>query len=422
MTESDPETAPRNTGTDTTVPLRDGDEGDSSVFSSIERQSFRNTMRTVLGILRILAAVLGLVFLFSNVYMIPEGMVAVHYRLGAPLGRHPEDAVRFPGGPYFAFPFPIDKIERFPTTMQQLKIANAFLSESGDPVRNIKQEVNPASLKPGINGSLITADKNIVQGTWGVSYRIDCGSPESRHEVIDFINGIGSIDSCNTFIRILAEEAIVMEVALTPVQDFVTGRINHVRMKHSLQRRIDSLRIGIRISTVTALTNVPPQILKADFQAVTQSESEKALMIEKAVRYKISTLSETAGDRWEELLQLLDSCELYTGNGDTAVRGELFARVETIMRSGMLGGRVALQIDRALTDKTGTIEKTRAAVNRFIKLQPLYAASPSITRARLKQDVRAKLFGAPDAKIQQFPPETKLLFNYENLKKQVKER
>ena len=71
-------------------------------------------------VLRVLMVVLAVVFCFSNIYWVPEGFVAVQTRFGKIVGEKGA-AVRLPGGPYLAFPYPMDKIVRIPPASRKLR-------------------------------------------------------------------------------------------------------------------------------------------------------------------------------------------------------------------------------------------------------------------------------------------------------------
>lgn len=365
------------------------------------------------SILRLVTALLGLAFLFSNIYWVPEGSIAVHSRFGTLVGEKSGKPVRTPGGPYFAFPFPIDKIVRYPTSMQQVDLTRAFWLQGDETGARGSAALRGESFRPGVHGSLITGDKNLVQGTWTVRYQIDYSSrskSQSRN-VIAFARNLGSLQRAEEIIQILAQEAILAEVARTTVADFVAGRVNHEAIRIALQDKMTFLESGVRITGVSASRYHPPDGLADDFQAVTQAESEKGLEIEKAVRYRISTLSEVAGDQWEYLLQLLNEHQLTSEQPESHAQDAAFARVESLMVSGVLGGEVAQLVDNARTDKTGTIQRARARASRFTQLLPSYRRDPRVLKEQLRQDVLTELYSDPTSRVLLSPSSARLLLN-----------
>lgn len=383
---------------------------------SADAQSLAYALRAGFGILRVLAAVLGIAFFVSNIYWVPEGSVALQSRLGMLLGEKYGNAVRRPGGPYFACPYPIDRVTKYPTSLREVAVENAFWLEGDESDLGDGSMVRGESLRPGVHGSLITGDKNLVQGTWIVRFQLG-SSGRGRgadRDIVSFARTVGTIGAANELVRVLAEEAIVTVVAGTKVADFVAGRIDHERVSGLIQAKLDSLGAGLRVTGVSASTYLPPYSLADDFQAVTRAESEKALQIEKAVRYRISTLSEVAGEQWELLLEHLNAYELTRSDGDPQARRRSLKRAEELVLSGMLGGQVAQQLDRARTDKTRTIERARAAALRFDELLPAYRRDPLVLKEQLRQEALAQLYADPTSRVHISPSKTRVFLNMES--------
>ncbi|MBN1600831.1 MAG: hypothetical protein JW915_04435 [Chitinispirillaceae bacterium] len=367
----------------------------SSIFLFVIRAGFR--------ILTVLFFVLGFLFLFSNTYRVSEGMVAIHSRLGKLSGI--ESSVKAPGGPYWAFPFPADKIVKLPTAIQKVMINRAFLFE--DSSANLeKAKLRAASFQPGVHGSLITGDKNIVQGTWIVHYRIDFSSDnfQSRTNVIHFIKKIGTIQKSAEIVKVFSEQAIIRAVGAIAVSDFISGKIDHDAVKTRIQQKIDTLELGVRIVSLSASRYGPPAVLESDFQAATQAESEKALQIEKAIRYRTTTLNEVAGEQWENLLNEITMYEQAITSNNPEQQKSTHQTIENILSSSTIGGYVATQLERARTEKTKTIEKARSSVSRFTELYDAYHRDPHILKNQLFQDVLEEVFSGPFVKVYWLPP------------------
>lgn len=382
-------------------------------LSNRATQAFSAALAAGFRILRILVAVLGTVFLFSNIYWVPEGVVALQCRMGMLVGETLGTAVRRPGGPYFAFPYPIDTVFRYPTTMQQVSVDNAFWVEGSESAASNDTAVRGESLQPGVHGSLITGDKNLVQGKWIVRFTLDYSArlPVSDRQVLSFARTIGNMEEARGLVRVLAEEAIVAAVAATPVADFVAGRVDHEQVRRTIQVKVDTLGTGLKISGVSASTYQPPFTLAGDFHAVTKAESEKALQIEKAVRYRISTLSEAAGEHWETLLEKINAYELTQAGEDADLRESAIEQIEILMKSGTLGGEVAQLLDQARTDKTRTIERARARASRFNELLEANLRDPAVLKETLRQEALRHLFMDPSSSVRFVPPGARLYLN-----------
>lgn len=382
----------------------DSDSGSDSGSNmrSAEALSFDKAFRTALIMIRLMLLVLGMIFFASNIFWVPEGTIAVQTRFGK-LSGSGSGTIRHPGGPYLALPYPLHSIERLETTIQSVGINNAFFLKEGSTVK-----YNDGFI-PGVHGSLITADKNLVQGTWTVHYRIDFSphSIETADPVELFLEKVGNHDNARNLVKTFAEQALVTVVAGTTVEDFVNGKIDHNAIQGSIQKKLDRIGAGLIITGVAATSYFPPHLLTRDFQMVTQAESEKAQQIEQAMRYRISQLSEAAGEKWEVFLEELNKIELASGSVPDQHNGSADFLQEPILLE-MLGGHAAQTVDRARTEKTQIIEKAGSDVARFQSLLPSYRNAPSVLKTQLFQDAFRDIASDPTTRIHHLPSGARL--------------
>ncbi|BBO93045.1 hypothetical protein DSCOOX_62250 [Desulfosarcina ovata subsp. ovata] len=383
--------------------------GGTEAVSSLD--SLSRALGVGFRILRVLMVVLAIMFCFSNIYWIPEGMVAVQTRFGRIVGDK-DAAVRLPGGPYLAIPYPVDNIVRIPTGIRKVAVFNAFWSETDTFASTIDDRPETESLRPGVHGSLLTADKNIVQGIWIVHYKLDGGGDaRSRAAAVDFVRHVGSMERAGEIIRRVAQSAIVRVIAQTEVADFVAGKIDNPAIKHLITTRLDQLHAGLTVTGVTASQYAVPKILMGDFQAVNQAESQKALSIEKASRRRVSTLSELAGSGWQDLLEAIEAHEQALEKGDRAAEKAAFGAAKDILLAGDVGGTVRQMRDEAKSEKTATIQRARAAAARFTKLLPEYDQHGEILKAQLVQDSIRKIWSDITVDALYVPPGQKLVLD-----------
>jgi regulator of protease activity HflC (stomatin/prohibitin superfamily) len=381
--------------------------GGSEIVSSFD--SLSRALRIGFRLLKVIMIVLAVVFLFSNIYWVPEGYIAVQSRLGDIIGKG-AGAIRPPGGPYLAFPYPLDKISRIPTTSQRLSIHNAFWMEGETMEPEIDDRPETQGLNPGVHGSLVTADKNIVQGIWVVHYRLDLGANNTTDglNAIEFICNVGSMDRAGDIIRRVAQAAIVRVVSQTNVAEFIAGQIDNNEIRRIIGDELSRLDTGLDITSVTASQYSVPRALVSDFQAVTQAESQKALDIETASRHRVSTLNELAGSGWQNLLDAIDRHESDLKNSDRATEKEAFEAIEKIYLEGDLGGTIKQIVDEARSEKTYTIQRARASASRFAELLPSYEMNPDVIRNQMIQDVIKEIWSDISVDTIYIPPGQRL--------------
>jgi|GEM_PF-6531940 len=354
-------------------------------------------------IISALLVVITIAFPFSNCYWVPEGMVAVQSFFG--ILSSPEKSVRLPGGPYFAPPFPAGKVTRYPTVIRRIDISRAFstkdMRNDGDDSATVPRA--PGAFVPGVHGSIITGDKNIVEGAWTVNYRITSSSNgrSCRSGVLLFAGNIGSMEKADRLVAVFAERAIVEVAAGMPVSDFVAGHIDNGAIKKIIQQQMDSAGSGITVDGVSASYYGPPTLLENDFQAAAQAESEKALQIEKAIRYRTTTLNEVAGNQWHHLLETINASETGAAKGSSQE-----ARV--MLEDGSVEGVAGTIIENARTHKTETIEKSRWAASRFNELFRAYRRDPHVCTNQLFQDALHEVLTGPLVKVKWVLPGQRL--------------
>jgi regulator of protease activity HflC (stomatin/prohibitin superfamily) len=394
--------------TDNKYPKEDYKTDNEASDRRLEKESLIFVAKTGYQLLRIAFIFLLIIFLIGNSYWIPEGYIAIQTRFGSFVENN-DEIVKGPGGPYFALPYPIDKVIKVPTSIQTISINDAFITEMNQKVN--KTTVSQNTINSNVTGLLITGDKNLVQGTWEINYRIEY-SPEKNKSLVkleSFVKNTGTMDNANRIIKKISEQAIIKVVAGTTVSDFVTGRINLNLISELIQKMADSLHSGITVMNVSASHYGPPSILVNDFQAANQAESEKALQIENAIRYRMTTLSEAAGENWEELLNAIDNYQSSKPSySECKTDSSMLNKVNEILFSGRIGGIVALQIDSARIDKTRIIEKSRSFESQFKKLLPAYRLDPRIVKNQLFQDVMLEVLSGPLVKVRWLPSGARL--------------
>ena len=371
-------------------------------------RSARLALRTGFQILGATMLLLSLYFLLHNIYWVGEGYVAVQTRLGALVDRD-GNPVRHPGGPRFALPRPLDRVYKIPTTVQTVVLDKAFHVEQRSDSTTTRREYAPKAFVPSRDGSLITADKNIVQGVWTVHYRV--GDPaqalSSRDRAVRaYFLRVGSAEAGEKIVSRLAHAAIVDQVGRTIVADFVAGRIDNNRIRGELNRSLRRIRSGLHVTSVSSSKYMVPRVLEADFQSVNTAQSEKALEIEKAVRNRVSALSEMAGSDWEEVLVLIEDFEKHSGHTSAHAFDSAFARYEALLASGGLGGFAAQLCEEARMKKTAAIEEARSASARFDTLLSSYKRQPGVFTNRLLDEALAGIWQSKGVERIVVPPNT----------------
>lgn len=368
------------------------------------QQSFADALRWTFRLLKWAMLAMLVIYLFSNIFKIPQQDFGLRLQFGRIVGNE----ILEPGGPYFAWPFPIEQVVRIPRDVQQMKLRTQFWYEI-DEQRALQTSDEligrPGPLNPEKDGSLLTGDANICHAIFSVTYKIT--------KPTDFIRNVGdpdrnkAIQAAETVVRNAAEQGIVYTIAQVKADDFQKGlTIDDIQVaKMRIQGVLDTLGTGIRVLSVSADRTVFPISVQADFQAVINADTEKAQQIEEAEQYRADTLGKTAGQVYEPLLALIGEYELAGQSRDAKNLEELddrfdkaFTKLEVDTEQGprRIGGDAALIINEAKTYRTQVVAEIRAEADYFEALLPQYRENPKIVRNRLWQDTIKQIFDSAD--------------------------
>ncbi|MCD6405151.1 MAG: hypothetical protein J7M19_04955 [Planctomycetes bacterium] len=352
-------------------------------------------------------------YALSGVYWVNEGEVVIHSRFGRILGERGAEVIE-PGGPYFALPSPVDEVVVIPTTLQDVAVDTAFWfwETQEDEDKPLEKRRIAWTLQPGWDGSLLTADKNLVHGRWRVTYQVIHGRRDSQEVPAArlFAVNVGSADEAGRLVRTAAEQAIVRVVGRTCVDDFVRGRIDNALVAKYVQEVLDGLHTGISITAVSQRAYTVPLTVLRDFQAVNEAQSEKALKIEEAERSRSMRLNMVAGAGFQKLLEAIDAYERAREKGGAGEIETADARIGRVLTSPDVGGSVAEMIGSAKAYRTQAVEFVKGAAERFSRLAGEHEANPRILENRLLQDTLEQVLSGDVKKIYLPPRDDKTIY------------
>jgi membrane protease subunit HflK len=366
-------------------------------------RSLADALRVSFGVLKVLMIVLVGLFVFSGVFEVKQTQVAVRLHLGAVAG-DPGQQVYGPGT-YLGWPAPIDKLVVVPTAQQSIRLEDSFWFYVAPENRGKKPSEMPVrtQLIPGQDGSLITADKNIVHAQWTINYQV------RKDDAVKFARNVGlasddvlpdeyvtklgegrSLYHADQLVRFAAEEAIVTVTASTTADDFVAGRIDTGRIHDLIQQKLAKVASGITVGTVLPQFPMAPLSTRDAFQDVSSAQSEKTAKITGAQKQAKEILVAAAGRQHEELRGAIDAYDAARKSGDAAVTTTAYDSLVKLLDSAE--GEVGRAIKEAGSYRSSAKQTIDAEAQRFTKLLPSYNESPRIVLDRLWQDTRQAIF------------------------------
>ncbi|MFA7237301.1 MAG: SPFH domain-containing protein [Phycisphaeraceae bacterium] len=434
-------------------------------------RSLAEALRISFGLLKTVVLVLVVGFLLVGSYRkIEEGQVGLRTRFGAIQGkwvgegetRHFVPDVLNPGA-HFAWPEPIETVVIVPTMTKTVVIdRDSWMDMRGNIHEDTgfwfqpnprdagkaltEQTPQPGGLQPGRDGSLITADKNIVHGQWKANYRI------KPTDAPRFVLALGagdiqqSLRNAASAVRLACEQAIVQVVAQLPADVIVQGNSDVEQIRKLAQKSLDAMNCGITIDGVQLVSSTPPLSVLPAFNEVNQAQTARQQAINEARRDAEKALTVAAGRAYIALVPLLDYYEQARRENDKPriARGwkainALFSRqsvavaladlqgddhfdqqtldqLRTAAGDVVIGGTVDDRIRSAESDKTNIRSAVQAQANAFLSYYNRYAARQPdgsvkidhtlrrIIIERLWQDTMQAIFSGKDIETIILPP------------------
>ena len=373
-------------------PQEQGSDGDREMFGGRPdpaQESLTTALRSSFNVLRLIMAGLVVLYLFSGFLKIGSGEQGLVARLGK-LTLSGGSAIR-PEGLHFVWPDPIDEKIRLSGNVETLDITSFLFQPLDRSVALSQWQPRSNLLRPGIDGSMLTGDRNLSHAHWKVGFRIRKPSDTDKGGGQDFVTHVGNkLADAEQLLLCLTESAVVRTVASRKVEDVIRGGGTEIAaaVKDRLQAELNRLETGITITNVTAQTLEPPQV-RGLTDAVTQAANEKKRLIEEARKLRTEILNRAAGAQYRSLLNLIDAYGAAQATGAdadrlTGLRRKIDAELE------QAGGQVSLVLQMAKSERTDTIERMQRDYEEFTSRLANYRRDPEATMLRMWTRMRQR--------------------------------
>jgi modulator of FtsH protease HflK len=249
-------------------------------------QALAEALRSSFTIIKLLMLALVLYFCCSGAFTVGPQERAMILRFGKPVGA--QDQVLLGPGLHWAFPAPIDEVVRIPAGQVRLASSSAGWYFTTQEKALAQNEPPPGeSLKPGVDGYVLTADANIIHAEAKLRYRI-----------IDPVRFEFGFADAAQFITNALNEALNYAAARFPVDRIVTGEEGfrkNVRLR--LEELIDQQRLGIVVEQTDVPTRPPRQpIVSNAFNAVADASQKTDLALKTALSYASEATNKALGE------------------------------------------------------------------------------------------------------------------------------
>ena len=397
--------------------LREDDaRTDRSASMAAANQSLADALRIAYRGLQAVMVLLLVAFLLSGFQQVDQSEQGLRLRFGAV-----QEGIVEPGA-HLSLPKGFGEIVRVSRTQQQFQITSDFMPASYDPSRDVDRQLSrtgTATLRPGADGSLITANQHIVHAQAAATY--------SRSDIRNYATNVHP-DYEEQIVKAMVRRAMVHAFATRSIDDLLTrgtlvpaspaettGAVDDSatpaaesdssgadvsvaasslegELRKIVNRQAREAEYGIEMDSVTIGLITPPIRIRKTYQAVVQEESQARTKRENARERARGLVSNVAGTAAEPLLALMDEYERLQDIGDEAqaedVLGDIFAvfdgdydqaEVQILGKtySGVtLGGRASEIVGEALRESRTMGDIARREAETFNAKLEQYRANP----------------------------------------------
>jgi modulator of FtsH protease HflK len=372
-------------------------------------QSLADALRLVFRGLQVAMLVLLGVFAFSGVQKVNEAESGIKLLFGRPV------ASDLKPGPQFAAPYPFGELIKVRTGGEQLEVSDSFWPNLTEEQKKLPVEkaaaFNKPTLKPGEDGSNITADQNLAHTRWLVQYsrrdpRANIENVLQEHEP--------------WIVRAAVERGVVHVLAGTKIDDLLKqsgsdqGSVAR-RAQLVAQETLDKVGAGIVIEQLTLKEKSPPFAVFTSFTGVQAAEQRAGERLNAAQSEARNTLNAMAGAAWEPLIAQIEAYERAIARGDEADQGRIMANIEAILdgrrQQGSDGnpqepaaGRIAALMNEARQYRSTVVSQRRAELASFQAKLPQFKTNPELVVQRDWADAMAQLMRRDTVEVFWVPP------------------
>ena len=372
------------------------------------QESLTKALRSSFNVLRLIMLGLVVLYLFSGFFKLQSGEQGLISRLGK-LRLTAQGSAVFREGLHICWPDPFDEKIRLSGQIETLNV-NSFLFEPRDASLPISDwEPVSSLLRPGIDGALLTGDRNLSHAHWKIEYGIRQPSESREGGAREFVTNVGSeLAKAEKLLLRLTENAVVRTVASRSVDEVLRGGGAAIgrAVKEYMQTELNRLETGIFITKVTPIT-LEPRPVRGLTDFITQAANEKKKIEEDARKVQAEILNRVAGVQYKSLLNLINRYgAAQTAGADQARLDQIRAEIDAEL--DLAGGDVAHIIQQAQSQKTAIFEQAQRDYEEFSAHLANYRNDPIATkltmwtnmRERVHASLQNEVFFLPDSSME----------------------
>ena len=251
-------------------------------------EALTEALRSSFWIVKVVMFLLLIVFLGSGFFTVEPQEQAMIIRLGKPVGEG-KKALLGPGL-HWSFPYPIDEYVKVPISAIQRVSSTVgwYATTPEQEVAGTEEASLPVTypLNPLMDGSVLTADRNIVHTRATLTYHIS----DPVTYVFNFVNASNAVQNA-------LDNALVYAASTYKVDDLLTRDV--AGFKEAVRKRVVELvnqeNLGIDVEECLIQSRAPRQ-LKDAFDSVLKAALNRQKLLEDARSYESQVSSKAGAD------------------------------------------------------------------------------------------------------------------------------
>ena len=371
-------------------------------------QSLAEALGLTFRILQIVMVVLLVLFIFSGLQTIKEGESGIRLLFGR------VTADDLPAGPQLGWPYPLGELVKVQTGTTTLELDEAFWPNLAPEQKRLPVQqlatIGKTSLRPGLDGSLLTGDENIAHTKWRIVY--------SRARPAAFARSVYTDDE-SRIVMAAVMRGVVQAVARVKIDDLLKQSAGDegsvaAHAREVAQAALDRIDSGIRINQLTLVEKIPPLHLYNDFSGVQTAVQNAGQKIQRARTQARDTLNAAAGGASELVIDEIKRYEAAVElGGGAAAEGSLAVihallegrpvEVEGEEYGPLVSGKATSIINEARQYKTSVVSRRRAELATFRAKLEQFKANPSVVIQRDWSEALAAFMGRENVEVYNYP-------------------
>jgi len=369
-------------------------------------KSLSEALRLSFIILKIVMAVLVIIFLASGFRTVESGERALVLRFGKVQGT--DERRLLEPGLHWVLPYPIDKVVKIPVGQKVTLAINSFwyFQTQDEILSDSKGRVRPTDpLRPMRDGYCVTrsqrhseagedsdgSDYNIIHCKWELTYKVGAeqaerffrnvyvGEPKPGEDYTEVI-----ARSVDPLLESIVEDAVVTAIVNYTIDEVKFERVaavtSHVR--GLVQKKLDEMETGLEIVSLQLNASTWPRQVDMAFHASIAASQRSEQILRQAKTFAEKTLNEAGGPVAAKLL--------------AALKDDSISEEEKERRWARVAGEAREKIAEARAYRTKVVETAKANAEYLVQILPQYREHPELVLQRVYLDAMEYIFGQAD--------------------------